>query len=229
MAGASSSRRDASDEGEIMRLRNLNLAVASVAMAILGCGVLGPASAMGGVLCSTATNPCTSKWATPTTLDFSLKSGASWKFTDTPGNTLDTCTASTVKGKLTANPSGGQATIENSELAWGSGSSCLVTTDTIAPGKLKIDSKGGGAGTIYSDAKIEITIVIFGGSCNYALEAGGDFGELRESLGEATSGLVVNAVFKKTSGSFLCPETARSSAEYTVTSPSGTTLYVSTS
>jgi hypothetical protein len=228
-------------EKEMKYLKMLGLAAVAAAalMAFVGAGT---ASAK-GVLCSTApvepSTTCTSKWAIGTVIDFSLKSGTSAKLTDTAGNTLDTCTASTVKGKLTANPdAGGTATGENTEITWGTKETpCTVTTDTVKLGKLKIgaeDDKGNG--DLYADATIEVTISIFGTTCNYGVTEGTTIGTLKEGKaaplkeGEGpVATFVANAIANKLAGNFLCPETTKWVAEYVLTSPTGTTAFVSTS
>jgi hypothetical protein len=185
----------------------------------------GSASAAGGVLCSTASTPCASKWATPTVMDFSLKSGSSTKITDTSGNTLDTCTTSTLKGQLTANPEAkGTATVQIAELTW---AGCTVTTDTVVPGALRFEAEGSGNAVVSADAKIEWTVNVFG-SCNFGVEAGTTIGTLKEGIGSSAI-LVVNAIIRKLNGGFICPETEKMVAEYTLTAPSSTTLYVASS
>jgi hypothetical protein len=209
-------------------IKMLGLAVVAAAalMAMVGAGT---ASAKEGVLCSTATDPCTSKWAVPTTLDFSLTSGTTAKLVDTSNNTLDSCTTSTVHGVLTANPSAsGTATGEISKegLTWGVGGSCTVTTDTIVPGKLVIEAEdNSGNGWVYEDtgSKTEVTVNVFS-SCNYGVEGGTRIGTLKEGK-PAT--FIANAVAKKLAGGFLCPETTKWTASYELTAPKETTLYVS--
>jgi hypothetical protein len=195
-------------------------------MAFVGAGT---ASAK-GVLCSTATNPCSSKWAVGTVIDFSLKSGTSSKVTDTAGNTLNTCTASTIKSRLTANPNAvGAPTAENTEITWGTAATpCTVTTDTVKLGKLDLTAEDdGGNSEVFADATIEYTISIFATTCNYGVETGTTLGTLKEGTGTAAV-FTVNAITKKLAGNFLCPETEKWVAEYVLTSPSTTTAFVST-
>jgi len=180
-----------------------------------------------GVLCSTATNPCTSKWAVGTALDFSLESGTSTKVTDTSGNVLDTCTESTVKDKLTSNPAGTTtATGENTSITWGN---CAWTTDTTKLGKLKFEAEDdSGNGWLYSDEQIRwtINIPIFG-SCEYGVEAGTRLGTVKEGT-SANATITINAVIVKLNAC-VGPSTSLLTASYVMTEPNTTTLFVSTS
>jgi hypothetical protein len=207
-----------------VKMLGLAAVAACAMMAIAGVGTASAA----GALCSTATNPCTSKWATGTAIDFSLKSGTTAKLVDTSNNTLDSCTTSTVKGTLEKN-AGGAASAEGKigELTWGVGGSCTVTTDTILPGGLKIDSNGAGTGKVSSNAKIEVTVNVFS-SCNYGVESGAPLGTTSEGIGTGVV-FTANAVAKKLNGGFLCPETTKWTGTYVLTTPSNTTFYVSTS
>jgi hypothetical protein len=209
-----------------LKMLGLAAVVAGALMAFVGAG-----TASASALCSTATNPCTSKWALNTNIDFSLKSGTSAKLTDTAGNTLDTCTASTVQGTLTANPdASGFATGVNTAITWGTASTpCTVTTDTVKLGKLKISAEDDlGNGNLFADEATEVTISIFGTTCNYGISAGNKIGTLKEGTGTAAV-FTANAVAQKLAGNFLCPETSKWVAEYVLTSPSTTTAFISTS
>jgi hypothetical protein len=201
-------------------LKMLGLAAAA-AMALMALAGAGTASA-GGVACSTATNPCTSKWATPTAIDLSLKAGTSSHLEDTSGNTLNTCEEATVKGKLTANPdAGGEATGEITSLAWGK---CSATTDTTQLGKLRIKAENDeGDAILISDAEIKVTMSIFG-SCEYGVTAGTELGTLDEQTGVFTA----NAIAQRLNAC-LGPKTAIWHSTYVSTEPSGTTLYAATS
>jgi hypothetical protein len=194
---------------------------AVAAMALMAFAGAGTASA-DGVLCSTATNPCTSPWAVGTVIDFSLQSGTSAHLEDTSGNTLDTCKESTVKGKLTANPDAeNTATGENTSIAWGN---CSATTDTTQLGKLKVKAENDeGDGILIADAEIRVTINIFG-SCEYGVTKGTELGTWDEQTGVFTANAIATRL-----NTCLGPKTSIWHATYVKTEPSSTTLYVSTS
>ena len=207
-------------------LKILGLA-AVAAMALMAFAGAGTASAA-GVLCSTATTPCTSKWAVGTTLEFSLKTGTSAKLTTTDTATLATCTSSTLTGTLTENPNAttknATGSVAKAGLTWGG---CLVTTTTLEGGTLEVEAGSAGAGTVRAKGfQITINTGAFG-SCTYTAGTGTHLGTLSEgSAGTAT--LSINAVVSKLAG-VLCPPSARWIAEYTLTKPTNTTLYVSAS
>jgi len=206
---------------------------ALVAMALMAVVGAGSASAAGGRVCSTATNPCGSPWAVPTTLDFSLAPESSAKLVDTSNNTLDTCTTSTVKGKLETN-SGGVATGTNEEITWGGCSPFAANTVTL--GKLKIEAEAEspdtGNGELFADSEIEVTVSVssfLGGPCIYKIPSGRTIGTWKES----TQRFIANAVAERTQTSthpcIFGTETNKWTAEYQKTTPASTTLYVSTS
>lgn len=208
-----------------LKMLGLALIAAAALTAFVGAGT---ASATKGRLCSTATNPCNSPWAVGTHIDFSLKTGTSAKLTDTAGNTLDTCTFSTVTGFLTGNDGSTTPFGHITTLDWGTAATpCTVTTDTVQAGGLKISPTGSGNGSVAANAKIEVTVNVFS-SCNYGVENGTSLGTINEGKGTAVV-FKANAVAKKLAGGFLCPETTKWVAEYVLTSPAETTFYVSTS
>jgi hypothetical protein len=211
-------------------LKMLGLAglMAAALMAFVGAGT---ASASGGVLCSTATNPCTSRWAVGSVLDFSLKTGTSVALKETAppngnGETLDTCTGSTWKGKITSNPGGAAngATGEWTEKTW---TGCTQTTKTTKLGKFRVTSDGDGNGWLIADEETKETILAFGFiDCEYAILAGTTLGTLDEGNPAI---FTLNAVAKLLNEGFGCPPTALWTGTYVQTEPKNTTLYVSTS
>jgi hypothetical protein len=208
-------------------MKSLNmLGLVALAVAALTASIgAGTASAAGGALCSTATIPCTSRWATPTAMEFSLKSGSSTKLTATEGTMLDTCTSSSVSGTLTSNPGGSTpASGSNSSFTWGG---CTVTTDTLKPGGLKVESNGAGSGKVISNATIQITVNVFS-SCTWGVNSGAVLGTISEGTGTGAV-FTANAVLEIISGGFLCQSTAKWVGEYVLTKPTNTTHYVSTS
>jgi len=215
-----------------MKMLGLAAVAAAALMAFVGAGT---ASAKEGVLCSTTSNPCNSKWAVGTGLDFSLKSGTSARVTNKAnGETLDTCTGTgtTVGGTLTANPDAtGTATVENSTLLW---KSCTFPTTTVAgfAGKYKVERIAGTSnGTVRADAETRVTTntVLFG-SCVYGVKAGAHLGVITEGKGTLATFKTENAELERLTGSqAVCPEKELLTAEYVLTSPENTTLSVSSS
>jgi hypothetical protein len=204
-------------------LKMIGLA-AVAAMALTAFAGAGTASA-GGVLCSTATEPCTSKWATGTELDFSLKPGTSALLTTTEGTPLNTCTESTVKGDLEKNPNtSGNAAGPLTTITF---DNCNFTVDTITKGRLEViegDGKGNGKVKAY-ESEITVNTGLFGSCVFEAGAAGTVLGPTDEGFGTAAT-LTVNAVVNRKTG--LCPQTAKWVATYILTSPEKT-LYVSKS
>jgi len=141
-------------------------------------------------------------------IDFSIPSGKSAVLVNTANEEIDTCSTSTVKGKLSTGTTG---TIE--ELTWGS---CTFPTNTITKGKLEAVSTGGTTGEVKADATIEVTInTVFFGSCIYGVTSGAKVGTLAGNPAVFTA----NAVAEKFSGSaFACPSTSKWTGTYNATS-----------
>lgn len=207
-----------------MRYVKTLAATAVAAAALLAAFGTGTASAA-GVICSTETNPCTSKWPNGTSLAFSLASGTSAKFTTTEGTVLDTCTGGTITGSLTNGSSTTNASysVATSGLTW---SGCTVTTTTTEGGTFQVESVEAGNGTVFAIGfKITINTSLFG-SCTFSGGVKIHFGKIIKGIGSAVK-KVVRAIFGRESG--LCPSTAKFEAEYALTAPSATRLYVATS
>jgi hypothetical protein len=202
------------------------LALAAVATSALF-AIAGAGSASATVLCSTTADPCPSaqKWGL-VTLEFSIPSGSAINLKDTSGNELDKCTTSKTKGPIT-NTGSSTATVTSTveETTWGG---CTFQTNTVVKSKLEIHKIAGTSnGTVTSDGEFQWTIntVLFG-SCIFGYASGTDIGTITEGK-PATFHL--NAVVKRFGTNFACPETERMTGTYTLTSPSGTTLSVSSS
>jgi hypothetical protein len=144
--------------------------------------------------------------AAGTELHASLENGTSSVASTTDGKTLaTTCSSSTIAGKGEY-PAGGDARVSISRLTWGG---CTITTDTIANGVLNINSAGTviGAGTT-------ITKLWGGVTCRYTTGTGTHLGTLN------TGRLSINAILlEEAPTSFICPDTIKWVANYTVTSP----------
>jgi hypothetical protein len=218
----------AGDQGEIMKyLKMLGLAGLRVAalMAFVGAGT---ASATGGVLCSTASGftPCTSRWTALVTFDWSLKAGTSAEV-KVGEAVLNTCTAATVRGRLTSNPSGGSATGSYTEVTWGTAATpCTRSTVTTKLGAFRVESDGDGNGILIADEEMRWTTLVDSlFTCEYGVKAGTTIGTLDEGK-PAT--LTVNVVLQRLNDCFASSETVWT-ATYVQTEPTNTTFYVSTS
>jgi len=141
------------------------------------------------------------------TIDFSIPSGKSAVLVDTEGGELDTCSGSTVNGKLSSAATG---SIES--LTW---TGCTFPTSTVTKGKLEVVSTGGTNGEVKADAEIGVTInTIFFGSCVYGVTSGTKVGTVAGNPAVFTA----NAVAKKLSGSNIaCPETSKWTGTYNAT------------
>ena len=203
---------------------------AVAAMAVMA--FIGASSASATVFCSVTQTPCpvASKWPVNTVIDFSLKSGTSAKLVTTTGETLDTCTGSTVKGPVTNAGSSTTTvvgTVAKTDLTW---SSCTFPTTTTQGAGLEVHHiPGTDNGTVTASGEFRVTIqTFFFGSCVYGVTAGAHLGTLTGTTATNTHAVFhANAVAKKLVGSeAACPETSKWTAEYTQTEPKNTDLYV---
>jgi hypothetical protein len=153
----------------------------------------------------------TVKYGTGTEIHSTLKTGTTWILENTSGETIATCTESTIKGSI-GTATGTWVSISISSLIF---SKCSQATVTINLGSAEIMQTSGDAGTtVGKNAKV--TLNIFGVSCTYGTGEGTTLGTL--TGGEAPE-LAINAVLPRVEGGFLCPSTARWTANYVYTSP----------
>jgi hypothetical protein len=216
-----------------LKMLGLAAVAAAALMALVGAGT---ASAKEGVLCSTTSNPCNSKWAINTTLEFSLKKETSAKLVNAADTTqvLDTCTGTGTKvhGDLTANPAAtGTATGKITSLIW---EKCTFTTTTVTPGALTVERIAGTSnGTVREDPETESKVTIntvFFGSCVYGVKGGAHLGVITEGKANESHFTANEAVAEKLEGSNVaCPPKALWTATYVLTVPTNTTLSVSSS
>ncbi|HWC48356.1 MAG TPA: hypothetical protein VG448_05695 [Solirubrobacterales bacterium] len=182
---------------------------------------LAPVSPGKSVFCTVQESPCltTNVWGVGTPLNFSLKAGTSAGLVTTTGEALDTCTGSTVKGKVDQNLNVA-GPIES--LTW---TGCTFPTTTQVLGRLEVTATGLHTGKVKGTSETRVNVNGgFFGSCNYGAVAGTELGELKEGK-PAT--FVANAVVVKLAGSAVaCPETAKWTGEYTLTEPKEKTLSV---
>jgi hypothetical protein len=201
-------------------LKMLGLAVvAAVALTALA----GAGSASAAVLCKTNTNPCGSKWAAGTNLEFSLKSGTSALWKSTEGLTLKTCTNAKLTGQITSAGSGTEPVkIKVTEDSW---TSCTVATVTLKLGEIEISNNTGTTnGTVVLKGAEFTTNDAFFGDCSYGTAAGGtDLGTLTSSsIGDSV--IDVNAQLLPVGGA-CCPDVVWQES-FTITSPKETPLFV---
>jgi hypothetical protein len=191
-------------------------------MAFVGVG-----TASASIICSTTTNPCTSSWPTPTTVDFSLTSSAKLKEVGPEGETINTCTEGTVHGIMTQGTQNGSTStpilhIEKEGLTWGK---CNFPTTTVKGGTLEVHNIAGTFNGTVTGSGFEVTInTVFFGSCIYGTGESVDLGKLTEGNPAVFH---AEAIVKRLNINFACPKEAEWNATYTLTSPSGTTGAVS--
>jgi hypothetical protein len=112
--------------------------------------------------------------------------------------------------------------IKVSEDTW---NSCTFPTLSLELGSLEITNISGTSnGTMKMSSKFRFTMnTIFFGSCVYGSGTGIEFGTLTGGA-SGVAGITVNAVLGEGGG--ICCPSAKWSEHYTLTSPSGTALYV---
>ncbi len=195
-----------------LKLLGLATIGAAALMALVGAG-----TASATVLCKNNLNTetCSEPYAIGSEGTASLEKGSSALLTNTEGESLDTCTGSTVTGKLKSQGKEKPALSELTTLTW---SNCTFPTKTLKPGLGELHwIKGTDNGTLTTGG-VEVTMnTVFFGSCIYGLTSGTDVGT---TVGGNPGSLTVNAVVEKFSGSNLaCPETTKLTAKYVATSP----------
>lgn len=153
----------------------------------------------------------TIKYAAGTNIHVTLQSGASAMFKDTSGNTIATCTATTIQIS-TSNATGTWVPGNNTVVTQ---SGCSQTTDTIANGSGELMKAGTDEGEIVGKGT-KVTLGVFGVSCVYGTGEGTKLGTLKG--GEAPV-LSVNATLPRIEGGFLCPSTGIWIGTFVVTTP----------
>ena len=141
-----------------------------------------------------------------TSIHATLQAGSTAILSTTDGSSIfNTCSASTVEGEVDS--TGGATVTGNIDaLTWGP--TCSVTTDTLTNGTLHVDS----AGTVRGTGSV-VTWNI-GVSCRYGTGGGTILGTL--NTGKHAINAVINEQEPK---AFLCADTTRLTASYTVTAP----------
>jgi hypothetical protein len=194
-------------------LKTLGLAAIAAAalMAFLGAG-----TASATVICKNNLNTekCSEPYAIGSEGTASLPSGTSATLTDTSGNTLDKCTASTVTGKLKSQGSGVPAFSELTTLTF---NSCTFTTKTVNPGtgELKWIAGTDNGTLVTSNTEVTINTGLFG-SCIYGIASGTHVGT---TVGGNPGSMTLSIVVTRFGSNFACPATTRFTAKYVATSP----------
>jgi len=177
--------------------------------------VLGFVSAATGQAALYTDSARTTKYATGTTVDLSLKSGSTAKLTN-GGETVASCSESTAKGK-TGTEAGKTVPIVLESLTWGG---CGQTIHADKAGELEVTWTSGGNGEVVGK-QTQWTVVISGATCTYGLGEGVKLGTLN---GGETPTLKIEALVARTAGGFLCPSAVTWDSEYVATEPHA--LYV---
>lgn len=170
--------------------------------------VLGASSASASVLCTEKVSPCpAAKRYDPKThgkLTFSIIKGHSAAFETTKGETLDTCTGSTLSSTTQSQGEGAPVVEKIEELTW---EGCTFSTKTISNGELTIEEIGETTNGTVNIKGTEITIntVLFG-SCVYGSTSAIDIGTLE---GGTEADIEINGILPKKSGGAGCPAELR--------------------
>jgi len=204
------------------------LALAAVAVGAL-VALIGVGTASASVLCSTTTTPCNSKWPKGTVLSYSLVKGTTEKFATTPGESFDTCSESTDEGAVVVEGTETESEEESTTSLTFSG--CTFVTKTVQACPFRVDSiakSDNGTVTVAGNGcDLTINTVLFG-SCTFGAPAGTDVGTLTATTVNRTDAIRdINAVLNITPGEPVgCPKSIKWTAEFTLTKPANTDLYV---
>lgn len=196
-------------------LKILGMAVVAAAALM---AFVGASTASADVLCTTnTTEACATGWRV-TKLQASLTSGTKAILETTGGETLVTCTESTVEGADTEGSETHEPGGAITALTWGG---CSSTTDTITKGKLSVETVDLGGGKFTHRVKgfeVVVTTNIAGISCSYGTGTGITIGDL--TVGSPAE-IDANAEPTKVAGGFLCPSATKWTATYKVTNHTG--------
>ncbi|HWJ42740.1 MAG TPA: hypothetical protein VNR67_04835 [Solirubrobacterales bacterium] len=200
-------------------LKMLGLA-ACAAMALLALGGVGSATAT--VLCSENIRPCPKgdDYGVGTEIQATLVAGTHTTISDTSENPITTCTASTLKAKMTS--TGGtpavpvQAAIES--LAF---TECTNPVAVPKLGSFDIEHIGGSntLGT-FTLKEAEIKVTLFGSvQCTYSAANVVDMGLVTGTTLMSNATFDFAGILPRIAGGFLCPATSRWRATYSITEP----------
>ena len=153
-----------------------------------------------------------------TALGLSLQSGSTAVLSTTDGSSIvDTCSGSTLEAS-TAAAEGAPLTASITALTWGP--TCSVTTHTLTNGSLSITHIPGTDNGTLSASGTTWTVNL-GVSCRYGFGGGTHLGTITGETSTAKHARIdINAVIKEQEPKqFMCPDTTRWVANYTITSP----------
>jgi len=153
----------------------------------------------------------TTKYAAGTEIHKTLEKNTSVTWTDTSGNTIATCTGSTMKGTI-GTATGTWVSVNLGTLTW---EGCSQTTDTLKAGSFEIMQTTGDAGEVVSKG-MEVTLSIFGVSCVYGT---GEGTKLETVTGGEAPTTKATGTVPRVAGGFLCPSTSITHAAYIITTP----------
>jgi hypothetical protein len=154
----------------------------------------------------------TVKYAVGQEIHLTFRAGFSIAWVSTGGETIATCTGSTVKGTI-GTATGTSVSVSISSLTW---SGCSQTTTTTANGSLEIMKTGTDEGEVIGKNS-KVTLGIFGVSCVYGTSAEGT--KLGTIKGGTGAELVADAAIPRVEGGFLCPSSIRWKAWFIITTP----------
>jgi len=193
------------------------LGLAAVAAAAL-MAFVGAGAASATVICKNNLNTekCSEPYPVGTEGTASLAAGTSALFTTTEGETLDTCTESTIKSTL--KEAGSSTTTVKSGVSTMTFAKCTFPTKVINGGSAELHwIKGTDNGTL-TTFNTEVTIsTIFFGSCIYGAPSTGI--DVGTTVGGNPGSMTLNTVFPKISGGIACPSTGVFTGKFVATSP----------
>jgi hypothetical protein len=207
-------------------MKPLKMFGAAVTAAVALLAFVGAGSATATVLCSANEVPCSEiqQWPVATPQQWSLKAGTKAVFRLTGGTALVECAVAELSGAI-ANPGNANETVkvevEQQGATW---EGCPLEKRTLAGGELEYhDIQGTFNGTVVAKKFVTTLFTSTFGSCAYGYGEGANIGTLK---GGADPIIAVNSVIGRVAGGLLCPATIKWTAEYTLTAPVTTSLYV---
>jgi hypothetical protein len=192
-------------------LKMLGLAVMAAAALM---ALIGAASASATVICKNNLNTekCSEPYPVGTKGTASLQGSAVMETLG--GETLVTCTGSTVSSTL--ENAGSATTTVKSSLSSISFTGCSTTVSVISPGSAELHHIPGTDNGTLTTQNTKVTTLIFGVSCTYGTGASRDVGT---TVGGNPGSMTLNTTFPKVEGGFVCPSEVRFTGKYVATSP----------